>query len=91
MRKTAITIFGALLISGLAAQMATASERHGGKAYFGRDYNPSELRRAYNQWNGPTYATPRTLDGSAMYGIGFGGRDASWVGGQDPTLNPAGN
>jgi hypothetical protein len=28
MQKTALTIFGALLISGMAAQMAAASEHH---------------------------------------------------------------
>jgi hypothetical protein len=86
MRNTALTIFGALLISGLAVQMATASEHHGSKAYFGRDYNRSVLRGAYNQSNGPIYVAPRTPDG-----FGFGGRDPSWVGGQDPTLNPSGS
>jgi hypothetical protein len=86
MRKTALTIFGALLISGLAAQVATASELHGSKAYFGRDYDVSKLRRAYNLSNGPIYVTPRTPDG-----FGFGGRDPSWVGGQDPALNPSGS
>ena len=43
MQKTALTIFGALLISGMAVQMATASEHHGSKAYFGRDL--SEFRQ----------------------------------------------
>ena len=28
MQKTALTIFGALLISGMSVQMAAASERH---------------------------------------------------------------
>ena len=28
MQKTAVTVFGALLISGMAVQMAAASERH---------------------------------------------------------------
>ena len=46
MQKTVLTILGALLISGLAAQMAMASEHH------------MKFRRAYNQWNGSVVATP---------------------------------
>ena len=46
MQKTVLTILSALLISGLAVQMATASEHH------------MKFRRAYNQWNGPVVATP---------------------------------
>jgi len=91
MQKTALTIFGALLISGMAVQMATASEYYGHKSYFGRDYGPSVLRRAYNQWNGPIDATPRALDRSDTESFGFSGRDPSWVGGKDPSLNPSGN
>jgi hypothetical protein len=90
MQKTVLTIFGALLISGLAAQMATASEHHGRKAYYDRGYDRSDLRRAYNQWNGSIYATPRILDPSDTNGFGFGGRDPAWVGGKDPSLNPSG-
>jgi hypothetical protein len=46
MQKTVLTILSALLISGLAVQMATASEHH------------MKFRRAYNQWNGPVVVTP---------------------------------
>ena len=46
MQKTVLTILSALLISGLAVQMATASEHH------------MKFRRAYNQWNGPAVVTP---------------------------------
>ena len=87
MRKTALTIFGALLISGLAVQMATASEHHARKSY----YDQSDLRRAYNQAIGPIDATPRALDRTDMNGLGFGGRDPSWVGGKDPSFNPSGS
>ena len=59
-QKTALTVFGVLLISGMALQLAAASEHHGNKAYFGRDL--SEYRRAYNQVNGPINITPRALD-----------------------------
>jgi hypothetical protein len=77
MQKTAVTIFGALLITGLAVQMAAASEHPRSKAYFGRDL--SELRRAYNQVNGPINVTPlNRFDPSAP-------RSA------DPELNPSGS
>jgi hypothetical protein len=79
MRKTALTIFSALLISGLAVQMAAASEHHRSKAYFGRDL--SNLRGAYNQVNGPVIVAPRTLDRF----------DPSRIGGEDPSLNPSGS
>ena len=86
MQKTALTIFGALLISGLAVQMAMASEHHGRKAY-----DRSDFRRAYSQLNGPIDAALQTLYPSDTYGFGFSGRDPSWVGGKDPSLNPSGN
>jgi hypothetical protein len=35
MQKTALTIFGALLISGMTVQMAAATEHHRSKASFG--------------------------------------------------------
>ena len=77
MRKTAFTILGALLISGLAIQMAAASEHH------------TKFRRAYNQWNGPVVVTP-AVRYNDTHGVGFTGRDPSKVGGEDP-LNPTGN
>lgn len=79
MQKTALIIFGALLISGMAVQMAAASEHHRSKAYFGRDL--SEFRRTYNQVNRPIDATPRMLDRF----------DPSRPGGEDPALNPSGS
>ena len=79
MRKTALTIFGALLISGLAAQTAAAAEHHRSKPYFGRDL--SDFRGAYNQVNGPAYVTPRVPDRF----------DPSRPGGEDPALNPSGS
>jgi hypothetical protein len=90
MRKTTLTIFGALLISGLAVQVATASEHHGRKAY-DRGYDRSDLRRAYNQALGAIDAAPQILVRPDTNGFGFGGRDPSWVGGKDPSLNPSGS
>jgi hypothetical protein len=91
MRKTVLTIFGALLISGLAVQMAAASEHHARKAYYDRSYDRSDLRGAYDQALGPIDAAPAMIDRLDTNGFGFGGRDPSWVGGKDPSLNPAGN
>jgi hypothetical protein len=85
MQKTALAVFGVLLISGMAVQIAAASEHHRSKAYFGRDI--SQLRGAYNQAqiNGQIYVAPQVFDNP------YKDRDRSWVGGQDPSLNPAGN
>jgi len=77
MQKTAITIFGVLLISGLAVQMAAASDHHRGKA--GRDL--SNFRGAYNQVIEPIVVAPRVLDRF----------DPSRPGGVDPDLNPSGS
>ena len=49
-------------------------------------------RGAYNQLNGPSYATPRPLDDEEkrdMENFGFSGRDPSRIGGQDPDLKPS--
>jgi hypothetical protein len=84
MQKTVLTTLGALLISGLAIQMATASEHHHrSKVYVSRDL--SEFRRTYNQVSGPIYIiTPRVIDNPYT-----DSRDPSRVGGLDPSLNPA--
>jgi hypothetical protein len=79
MRKTALTIFGVLLISGLAVQLASAAERHRSKAYFGRDL--SDFRGAYNQVSGPIIVAPRVFDRF----------DPSRTGGEDPELRPSGS
>jgi hypothetical protein len=68
-----------LLISGVTIQMASASQHHRSKAYFGRDL--SDFRGAYNQMNGPAAVTPRVLDRF----------DPSRPGGEDPALNPSGS
>jgi len=91
MHNKALTIFGALLISGLAVQVAPASEHQGHKAHYGRTYDRPEFRRAYNQWIGPIDVVPRALDRSETDGFGVNGNDPSWVGGKDPSFNPAGN
>ena len=79
MQKTVLTILGALLISGLAIQMAAASEHH------------TKFRRAYNQWNGPVVVTPPARYNWDANGFGFGARDPSRVGGEDPSFSPSGS
>ena len=79
MQKTVLTILGALLISGLAIQMAAASEHH------------TKFRRAYNQWNGPVVVAPPARYNSDTNGLGLGGRDSSRVGGEDPSFSPSGS
>jgi hypothetical protein len=79
MQKTALTIFGALLISGLAVQTAAASDHH------------ARFHRAYNQMtSGPVVVTP-TRYISDNNGLSVRERDPSRVGGEDPTLRGNGN
>ena len=74
MQRTALTILGALLISGLAIQVAAASEHHHrSKANFSRDI--SEYRGTYNSVNFTRRAFDR-FDPSTS-------RDAN------PVLNPS--
>jgi hypothetical protein len=84
MRKTVLTILGALLITGSAVQVAAASNYH---VYSG-GHDRSDYRRSYNQVTEPFYAAPQTREGRNMENFGFSGRDPSRVGGEDPSLNP---
>ncbi len=79
MQRTFLILFGVLLISGSAVQMAAASEHHPNrsKAYFGRDI--SEIRESYNQV-GPINVAPRAVDRF----------DPSTPHNEGPLLNPPG-
>ena len=80
MQKTALTIFSALLISGLAVQTVAASEHH------------ARFRRAYDQvMDGSPVVTPTIRNTWDNNGLGVGGGDPSRVGGQDPTFRPSGS
>jgi len=88
MHKVILTIFGALLISGMAVQMAAASEQHHhvSKANFSR-HHLADFRGAYNQVRSINVnVTPR-----AEYRTeeSFRLPDPSWIGDQDPSLNPS--
>jgi hypothetical protein len=58
MRKAAITLVGALLIAGSAAQVATASEHH---ARTGQNHHRWD--RSYNQLREPSSAAPQIYEG----------------------------
>jgi hypothetical protein len=88
MQKTALAIFGGLLISGLAVQMAAASEhRHYvTKANFSR-HHAADFRGAYNQVRPINVSvTPPAL---LPHDTDFRQVDPSWIGDRDPSLNPS--
>jgi hypothetical protein len=89
MQKTALTIFGALLISGSMAQIAAASEhhKHVTKANLARHH--SDFRGAYNQVSAQpvdVIVTPRAAYSTEEW---FRLPDPSWTGGEDPSLHPS--
>ena len=80
MQKTALTIFSALLISGLAVQTVAASDHH------------SRFRRAYNQMTTPSPGvTPTIRYIWENNGLNVGGSDPSRVGSEDPMFHPSGS
>jgi len=82
MQKTALTIFGALLISGSMIQVAAASEhRH----HYVKKHHAVNFRGAYD--------VVRPINASVS-SRGFSGEavwlpENSWIGGQDTALNPS--
>jgi hypothetical protein len=46
-------------------------------------------RGAFNQLNGPFYASPRTQDGRNMENLGSSASDPSRVGGEDSSFHPS--
>ncbi len=75
-----------IILSAAVATPAFAQPTHHGRAY-----DRSNYRGAYNQLNGPSYATPQTEFERNKENFGFSGRDPSRVGGEDPSLNPSGS
>ena len=74
-----------IILSAAAATPVFAQPPHHGRAS-----DRGNLRGSYNQLSEPSYAVPRTRDERNIENFGFSGRDHSWVGGEDPSLNPAG-
>ena len=77
MRKIILTVLVGSLITTSAAQIAAAGEHHVNKVHRG------DFRGTYNQLSGPSERN--------VVNFGFGGRDSSRVGGQDPSLHPSGS
>jgi len=82
-----IVILSASLASPVFAQDAGVR----GPARYDRSYDQRNFRGTYNRLNEPFYAAPRTEEGRNIENFGFSGRDPSWVGGEDPSLNPSGD
>jgi len=80
-----------VLFSGFASPVFAQDAGVQEPIHHGRVHDLKNFRGVYNQYNGPLYATPRTDAGRNVENFDFGGRDPSWVGGEDPSLNPAGN
>jgi hypothetical protein len=95
---SAMIILSAAVATPLFAQDAGVlgpGSRYGfepqpGPTYHGRAYDRRNFRGAYNQLNGPFYAAPRMLDWT-MENFGYGGRDPSRPGGEDPSFHPSGS
>ena len=86
MQKTALTIFGALLISGSMIQVAAASEhRHHVTKTNVRVHHGANYRAAYDVVR-PINAS---VSSRGFSGESFRLPDHSWIGGQDPALNPS--
>jgi len=87
---TTIAILSASLAGPAFAQDAQDPGMRG-PAHYDRSYDQRNFRGAYNRLNGPFYAAPFTQEGRNIENFGFSGRDPSWVGGEDPSLNPSGD
>ena len=77
MRKLILTAVATSLVAMSTVQMASAAEWHAHKAY------RENFRGAYNQLIMPSQ---RNIEN-----FGFGGRDPSRIGGEDPSLTPSGS
>ncbi len=84
--------FIAMLSAGLASPVFAQDAGSRGPAHHSRAYELRNFRGVYNRVDEPLSAAPfTTQDGRNIENFGFSGRDRSWVGGEDPSLNPAGN
>jgi hypothetical protein len=83
MRKIAIAIFGALLISGSVVQIAAATEHHNAKA----KHHYANFRGAYNQVRpiNASVAPPVVYRTEETFRL----PDPSWIGDEDPSLHPS--
>jgi hypothetical protein len=80
-----VIILSAAVATPVFAQDASVHES-GGR--YGLE-SKSNLRGAYNQLNGPSYAATRTRDHWSPENLGNNERDPSIPGGEDTTRRPA--
>jgi hypothetical protein len=73
-----------VILSAAIATPAFAQGSHHGRV---RD----QFLGAYNQVNGSVYAAPDAQERRNIEDFGFSGRDPSFPGGEDPSLNPSGS
>jgi len=71
-----------VILSAAVATPVSAESTHHVRAYHHRNFHG-----AYNHLNAPFYANPQ-IGGRNMEDFGFSGRDRSFPGGEDPSLNP---
>jgi hypothetical protein len=83
---SAVIILSATVATPVFAQDAGVRRPQPRPTHHSRAYDQQNFRRAYNQWNGPFYASPVTRDGLSIRDV----RDPSRVGGEDPYLHPGG-
>ena len=89
------TLSAAIILSAAVATPVFAQDAgvRGPGSRYGLQ-SQSGPRGAYNQLNGPSYATARALDDQDKLDIenfGFSGRDLTRPSGRDPSLNGGGN
>jgi hypothetical protein len=75
------TLSAIAILTAAIATPVLAQSTHHGRAL-------DRYRGAYNQANGPSYATPRTHGGRNLENFEF---NRSFPGGEDPDNNPPGN
>ena len=57
----------------------------------GGTYHNEKFRGAYSEMSAPSFAVPSTQAERNIENFGFSGRDRSYPGGWDPSLNPSGS
>jgi hypothetical protein len=83
MTKKIKTLRAVVILFAAVATPVFAQPAHG------RVHHQPNFHGAYNRMNAPLYAAPRTDEQRDIENFGFSGRDPSYPGGEDPSLNPS--
>ena len=84
MTKKIKALRAVVILSAAVATPVFAQPAHG-RVHYQRNFHG-----AYNHMIAPLYAAPRTPDEQRdIENFGFSGRDPSYPGGEDPSLNPS--